>query len=259
MANSCPVTVMPPEPETWRYGDHRQQRVLLLRPDRPAAALLAFVHGGGWVGGAPEDGLAIVRSVADAGFAAASIGYRLAPAARHPDQAADVAAGFRAVIERLDLPPRQAVLSGHSAGAQLVFWLAFEQTVAARSGWDPRALAGLVGISGVFDLCRAGRVAVMARDWIRPAFGDESGWAAASPLSRVTGGLPPVLLLNAEKDWGLHRQGELMCQALTAAGVACARQVIRDRNHLSVVQRFGEDGDPAVGLVTAFLRRLTTS
>ncbi len=229
---------------------------MLLPPAAIPATWLVFVHGGGWVSGAPEDGLPILRAAVAAGCGGASIGYRLAPEVTHPGQARDVAHGVSHLLEALALPPEQVVLSGHSAGAQLLFWLAFERATARSAGWDPAAMAGLVGLSGVFDLPRAGRVAVMRRDWIRPAFGDESDWAAASPLCIVTGDLPPVLLLNAEQDWGLPRQGEQLLAALQAAGVSAARETIPERNHLSIVERFGEPGDPAAAAVLSFVRRV---
>jgi acetyl esterase/lipase len=250
---------MPPQSAMLAYGDHPQQRALVLLPDTAPTALLLFIHGGGWISGAPEDGLPVLNAAVRAGFAAASIGYRLAPEAVHPEHANDVADGVAAAAQQLDVPFDQVVLSGHSAGAQLIFWLAFERTTALRAGWDPSELAGLVGISGVFDLTRAARVAVMRRDWIRPAFGDESEWDAASPLSIVTGGLPEVLLLNAERDWGLHRQGERLAAALRESGVSCDRQVVPDRNHLSVVQRFGEAGDPAAAGVISLVRRVVAA
>ena len=243
--------------ESLRYGDHPKQRILLLRSGLQPAPLVVFVHGGGWVAGEPEDGLPILRAVAAAGFDGASVGYRLAPEVKHPDLARDVAAGLGYLLRHLDVNPHHVVASGHSAGAQLLFWLAFERQAAIAAGWNPADLAGLVGLSGVFDVHRAARVAIMRRDWIRPAFGGEENWRAASPLELVRGGLPPVLLLNAEQDWGLHRQGDLLVERLTAAGVLVSRHVIEDRNHMTIVQRFGEPDDPAAALVIGFVQRVS--
>ena len=85
--------------------------------------LVIFVHGGGFVGGDKSMEDAYVAPVIDAGYAAASLDYRLSGEAPFPAAVQDVKAAvrfLRANAVRYGLDPGRFAAWGESAGGYLV-------------------------------------------------------------------------------------------------------------------------------------------
>ncbi|MCC7492242.1 MAG: alpha/beta hydrolase [Fimbriimonadaceae bacterium] len=230
------------------YGPAARQELELYRP--PTAApwpVLVFFHGGGWVSGELEEYQQLGTALAAGGFLTAVVTYRLAPSHPHPAQIADAARAVgwlwqQAAAEGGD--PTRLLLCGHSAGAQLATLLAADAAWLAPYGVPRPALRGVVGISGVYHLPWAARVAWMCRIWIRPCFGHrQEAWEAASPTLQVVAGEPPHWLHNAARDWGLHRHSRELASRLAEQGTAVWHTVSGDGNHVSVIQAVGAPGD----------------
>lgn len=174
--------------ETIAYGSDQDQQIDLWRSRSPTPApLIIFVHGGAWQHGSKQT--ATGRWKPDhymgQGYNFASIDYRLVPKASVEDQASDVAAAVKALIDRADKYPfdrKKIILMGHSAGAHLV----------ALVGTDPRYLEG-VGLT--MDDIRA----VIALD------------GAAYDVPRQMREGPPVMRSNYDTVFGaeLERQRKL--------------------------------------------------
>lgn len=112
---------------------------LVLPPAKPAETdhhypLVAYVHGGGYIGGSPLLDVteqrnsfgAALKVLLDDGFAVASLGYRLAREAGWPAQITDVMTGLRFLSlhgNHWKVEGRQAGICGHSAGARLAVLL----------------------------------------------------------------------------------------------------------------------------------------
>lgn len=82
----------------------------------------AFIHGGGWVEGSRQQVTSKLSPLLDAGFAVASIDYRLSSDARFPAAVQDAKAAVRWVranAARLGLDPDSIAAWGESAGANL--------------------------------------------------------------------------------------------------------------------------------------------
>ncbi len=250
------------EPETLPYGPAEAQRVDLHGTGGTQAPVLVFIHGGGWVSGSPADFRSLGQALARQGILTACVGYRLAPAHRHPAQIGDVAAAVALLQQALPErggDVRRLVIGGHSAGGHLAALLALEPRHLIACGGDPSGLVGVAGLSGVYDLARAGGVTWMRQRWVVPTFGaDIDEWAAASPVNRVRRGAPPFWLANAEKDWGLHRHAVTLRERLAACGVSVEQVVAREANHLSIAARLGRDDDPTTASLLAFCRRCWT-
>ena len=119
---------------TWDDGKKEIVVRLVLPPDtgdqKALFPLVAFVHGGGFIGGDPfmeipgkpgSFGEAFT-ALLDEGFAVASIGYRLAREAGWPAPVSDVLCGLRFLTlhgKHWGVDTRQTGISGHSAGARL--------------------------------------------------------------------------------------------------------------------------------------------
>jgi acetyl esterase/lipase len=107
----------------------RQTLDLLLPKDRASKKrpMVVFVHGGGWMSGKKEDGLAIIRAIAATGdYATATINYRLTQEAGWPSQIHDCKAAIRFLRGKADeygVDPDKIGVMGASAGGHLVAML----------------------------------------------------------------------------------------------------------------------------------------
>jgi arylformamidase len=133
------------------YGEHRQQILDIYHPHQPvasAAAVLVFLHGGGFRTGAPADNAYQGRAALLAGAMYVAMGYRLAPGTRFPDSVDDVEQGLlwlHANIAARGGDPERLFVAGHSAGAMLAAWAALRQ-----SALPVDLIKGAVLISGVY-------------------------------------------------------------------------------------------------------------
>jgi acetyl esterase/lipase len=91
-------------------------------PIRRPAPVIVFLHGGGWSGGTRTTGPDFKRYFAGAGFAMASIEYRLTPSITFPANVEDVRTAVRwlkANAAALPIDPERICLWGTSAGGHL--------------------------------------------------------------------------------------------------------------------------------------------
>src|SRR5581483_6356595 len=126
----------------------RRQTLDLYMPAKRAAKppLVVFIHGGFWTLSDDEFGIgpAFAEGLLPSGVAVAVVRYRLAPAAKHPAQAEDVAAAIAYLAraaEKHGYDPKRIYLAGHSAGAHLAALVALDPKYLAAHGLSPQALA----------------------------------------------------------------------------------------------------------------------
>lgn len=148
--------------------------------------IIVFIHGGAWQSGDKRAGRRIQDTFLRAGYAFASINYRLAPGARVSEAAADVAAAVAHLVEhaeRYRLRPDGIVLLGHSAGAQLAALVATDHSYLDAVGVAPQRLKLVVLLDGAAldaeqEMARPG-----ARRSYGAAFGDQPAmWRRVSPI-----------------------------------------------------------------------------
>lgn len=99
------------------YGAAERERYDLFFPEGEPKGLFVFVHGGYWKARSKSDWSHFATGALAHGFAAALIGYPLAPEARISEITASVSAGIAAVADKVGGTIR---LAGHSAGGHLV-------------------------------------------------------------------------------------------------------------------------------------------
>jgi acetyl esterase/lipase len=213
--------------------------------------MLIFVHGGGWTAGDKGEvvaGVEVYRNIgrfaAAHGIGAAVINYRLQPRVTWREQVADVARAVRWVhghAEALGGDPDALFLSGHSAGAQLIAYVALNPAPLAELGLSPKALCGVIPVSGAgYDLTDETTYELGARRSYyerRFAAGEPDGvWQReASAMSFLSPDAPPFLLLHGTREWkSLRYQNRLLDQALRRAGVPSRLRVAR-QTHASMV------------------------
>lgn len=130
---------------TARVATRGEERDLTLRLVLPPEAdhagpypVVAYVHGGGFIGGNPRLNVLGDRSISkrlkdllDEGFAVASLGYRLAREAGWPAPVSDTLCGLRFLHQHgghWDLDGARIGVTGHSAGARIAGLLALVES-----------------------------------------------------------------------------------------------------------------------------------
>ncbi len=229
------------------------------------APLVLFVHGGGWKRGDKSmvSGSAKLTHWQDAGYAVASINYRLVPDATVEQQASDVAtsvAYFRTNAVKFGIDPKRIILIGHSAGAHLVALVGTDPQWLAGAGLAQSDLQGVIPLDGAaYDVAaQMGENARILGDTYEQAFGtDPVRQAALSPTRHAEApNAPAFLILHVDREDGT-RQSEALAAALQAAGtdVQIARIPGRGlKGHMEINRKLGEADYPATPLVDKFLR-----
>ena len=92
------------------------------------------------------------------GLAAAAINYRLVPGATVEDEAADVAASLKYLIDHaaaLGIDPSRIVLMGHSAGAHLVALVGTDERYLKAADLSFASISGVIPVDGAaYDVPR---------------------------------------------------------------------------------------------------------
>lgn len=177
--------------------DGLDQTMHLYAPEPLAAARpgVLFVHGGGWAGGCATWHLRQACALAELGYVAATMDYRLAPEHRWPAPLDDVRGAvqwLRANAERLSLDPERLVVAGGSAGGHLAALAALEPA---------NALAGAILWYPAVDL-RHFIALELGPERLGDLFGEVSDdlLRATSPTELVHSRCPPVLTLCGDRD-----------------------------------------------------------
>ncbi len=166
---------------------------------------LLEVHGGAWRRGDFHEIAHFNTYFANAGYQVATINYRLAPEFSSPAQAEDIHAALawlRAHAKELNIDTNNFVLSGRSAGAQLVLATAYTN---AESG-----IKGVAAFYGPTDMFwtynHPDNMLIMdSRQVQRDFLGGTPGqvpqrYTAESPLLNVNSTSTPTLLVHGSND-----------------------------------------------------------
>jgi acetyl esterase len=191
--------------------------------NRPAVVV---VHGGAWTIGDKSWFAQQGNQLAERGFVAFSINYRLAPAHTYPAAVEDVEAAvewMRKHAKEYGVDPQRIGALGGSAGAHLVGLLA---TVGKGSLEKGHRIAAAVSWSGPMDFVSlAPAAATPAGGSFRTFLGClpdacPDTYAAASPVTHVDKTDAPMLIVNSANELVPKSQADAMKAALDQAGVA---------------------------------------
>jgi len=212
------------------------------------------IHGGGWDGGDRDQVAGIARRLAKRGYVAVNTTYRLAPGSIFPAQLQDVQQAvlwMRAHAADYRIDPGRIGSFGYSAGAHLAALLGGVGEKGAL-GKPGAAVQAVVAGGTPTDLTKwpAGKLVPQLIGGVRADKLAE--YQAASPVSYVDAGDPPVFLYHGGMDKLVPiDHSEDYKALLDAAGVPCELFVLRGRGHIAA---FLTDG-PAVEAGIEFLDR----
>jgi acetyl esterase/lipase len=226
------------------------QRVAMdvVRPKAPGAQPLPailLVHGGGFRAGSRESYLPMAAKLAQRGYVAATVSYRLAPRHQYPAAVEDVKAAVRflkANAARFNLDPERIGAMGGSAGGHLVLFLGLTADVAELEGSGPNRdqssrVACVVNYYGPTDFTQSYAKSVDAAD-VLPLFlgGDlksnRLAHQVSSPLNWVTPRAAPTLSIHGTEDkYVAYEHSVWLTERLLAAGVPAELETISGAGH----------------------------
>jgi acetyl esterase/lipase len=226
--------------------DERRQSFDLYLPAKSVGKppLLIFIHGGFWLLSDDEYriGPSIAENLVQEGVAVALVRYRLAPGNRYPVQAQDVAAAVAALVKSADkygYDQKRIYLAGHSAGGQLASLVSLDRAYLASQGLRADAIAGVISLSGLYDLNPTWDVSENQKSATEKTFGnDTTTLKRASPMHHVRADAPPFLILTAFQDFrGFALDARRFADALRNAGNRKVQQLmVKGVDHFTVVK-----------------------
>jgi acetyl esterase/lipase len=205
---------------------------------------VVFIHGGAWRAGSRTSHHDDVRDMANRGFVAASVDYRLAPAHRFPAQVQDVKCAIRVLRAHADqyrVDPDHIAVWGISAGGHLALMLGVTQKqdgLEGDGGWPEQssAVQAVIAYYPRTDLAAVGFSDTVQKDHVNFLGGTlaevPDQYRKASPITYVAPGDAPTLILQGTKDPRVPlTQTTRMIEALTKAGVAGHAELIFGAGH----------------------------
>jgi arylformamidase len=264
------VQVAPaPGKQTLAYGSDALQQLDYwpAQSGNKRAPLVLFVHGGGWKRGSKDNASGPWKAphYTQAGYAYASINYRLVPAATVEQQAADVAASLRYLIgnaAKLGFDPSRIVIMGHSAGAHLVALVGTDEQYLKGAGLSFASIDGVLPIDGAaYDVPRqmadGGK---FMSDTYEQAFGtDPARQRALSPtLHAQAPNAPAFLIIHVMRKDGVAQSKELE-SALRKGGTRAERREFPGtglKGHGEINRSLGDPAYAATPVVDEWLKRV---
>lgn len=206
------------------------------------------IHAGGWQLGNKKSYRDIVKELAEKGYTAATIEYRLTPDHKWPAQLEDVQKAiefFRANAAKLKIDPARFGVVGDDAGAHLALMLAL---TAAEKNEDKHRVQAVVNYFAPLDLREWRVTSAWVETKIRIGFlksseqviidflgtGDRTApiYAEVSPIMHVTAGAPPILtFIGSEDPLVPVAQAEAFHAALKKAGVEEELVIVEGQDH----------------------------
>jgi acetyl esterase/lipase len=218
----------------------------LARPREGAGPfpMVLCIHGGGFRAGSREEYNRLCVTLAQRGFIAATMDYRLAPKSQFPAAVHDCKAAvrwLRANATRWHGDASRLGVTGSSAGGHLVQFLGVTAGVAEFEGAENPGLSSavtcVVNVYGPSDFTRSYGKSVDAHEVLPLWLGGNLETARArhiqsSPLNWVTPNAAPTLIIHGTEDkYVAHEQGVWMRDRLAACGVDVEMLTLEGAGH----------------------------
>ncbi len=232
------------------YGDRSLRLDLVLpkvaKPDGHPAVIL--VHGGGWRAGSKANLFPLAERLAEAGYAAVPVEYRLSMEAPYPAAVEDLNDALHwlrgPAMDGLIDPDKIAIL-GCSAGAQLATLIGVKGDVQA-----------VINIDGIVSFIHPEAApewkGASANAWLGARDEHLERWKEASPLEHVSAHAAPTLFINSAIP-RFHAGRDDFMAALKAHGIMTESHTFEDSPHPFWL--FEPWFEPTVEKTKAFLER----
>jgi len=203
------------------------------------------VHGGAWTMGSRAQLAAIANALAENGYTAASISYRLAPKDPFPAQIYDCQAAvrwLRSNAKEFKLDPAHVGGFGYSAGGQLVALLGtlgdddFREAGVPADAPSARLQAVVAG-GAPCDFRRLPTDSKRIAYWLGGTRSEKpDAYRVASPAAFISADDPPMFFFHGARDFLVPIRSPLrMVELLKDAGVAAEMHTIPDAGHIEAL------------------------
>lgn len=249
----CSAFAAPPDSVLWEEGivystpDGESLALNIARPKaesglRPA---VLCIHGGGFRAGKRESYDALCIKLAEKGFVAATVTYRLAPQHQFPAAVHDCKAAVRWLrgnASKYKIDPRKIGVTGGSAGGHLAQFLGVTAHVPQFEGTGGNAdqsssVACVVNVYGPSDFTKSYGKSVDAHEVLPLWFGGNletelKRHIIGSPLYWVTPDAAPTLCIHGTEDkYVAHEQAVWLVDKLKAATVEAELLTLAGAGH----------------------------
>ena len=236
------------------YADDKDRLDVFMPRAETNVPVVVYFHGGALQNGTKAIGEGLARQLTAHGIGIVSANYRLSPAVMHPAHMEDATAAFvwtKKNIETYGGDPNRVFVAGHSAGAYLAALMALDPSYLAAHGMKLSDIRGTIPISPFLYVEEQD----VAPSRSKTVWGtDEDVWLQASVTPYIGSGKPPMLFIYADGDalWRREKNDRLKVE-LMAHGNKVFLEQIADRTHGSVNSKMGEDHDPGMMQIAAFV------
>jgi acetyl esterase/lipase len=269
-ASSLPADVVYCPGLTYRSVGKVELKLDLASPKKgkgPFPAVL-LIHGGGWLTGDRKSNTPLLWKLAQEGYVAVSVSYRLAPAHPFPAAVHDVKAAvrwLRASADKYRIDPNRIAALGYSSGGHLACLLGVPVPVKELEGQDDlkghsSKVQAVVCYYGITDLERLHQNSRFLTRYAAETFlggtpkqvGDR--YVMASPTSHVSKGMVPTLLIHGTADTVVpFEQSQRYAKQLKEAGREVEFLVLEGAGHNVGSGVGGEHGQKADDAALRFL------
>jgi acetyl esterase/lipase len=242
------------------YGEDPRQRLDVYSPRQALhRPVVIFWYGGSWTMGSKANYRFVAAALAARGFVTVVPDYRLYPAVSFPafcEDGAHALAWVEAHAQEFGGDPQRIVLMGHSAGAHMAAFIAYNHAFDEQAGAETQSIVGLVALSGPYAL--APDTPVLHATF--PAPYTIADW---QPLRFVDARSPPTLLLHGLADKEVYPRHTLaLNDALLANHVRVEMKLYPQGRHADTVAPFAwlaRHRSPAYEDSVAFIESVTRS
>ena len=249
-----------------RVGDHQLLLDLYIPNDVDQRGLIVWVHGGAWRSGS-KDSVPLTPLI-KAGYAIASVDYRLSPVARFPAQVHDIKAAIRflrAQSRDLGINTDKIIIAGSSAGGHLAALVGVSNGHRELEGSVGNHLDQSSAVQAIIDLYGPTNFMTILDQSTPHGLGvripalqlllggqpeDKSDLARlASPVFHVDERDPPLLLIHGDQDpqvpinqshelQGRYEELKLPVQLIVVHGGAHGGPQFSDAERMQLMEEF---------------------
>jgi acetyl esterase/lipase len=237
-----------------QYGA-RCMKLDVYKPAGDKLPVVVLVHGGGWKSGYRSEFVPMAVRLAQRGFAAVTVSYRLSGEALYPAAVQDVQAAVRWVrahAAEYGLDPQRIALAGGSAGGQIA-------SLAGVTASDVRAIISIDGLSDFTSELAlkyeddAKKTPSSAGGWFGGRYAEKTSlWREASPIQYVHAGMPAILFIGSAQPRFSAGREDMMAR-MAQVGVASDKLILPDTPHSFWL--FDPWLQPTVDAAVAFLQQ----
>ncbi len=242
------------------------------KANKPAPAVL-LVHGGGWMSGTRSHQEPMATHLANSGFVAVTVEYRLSPEAKYPAGMSDLHAAvrwLRANAGEYGIDEERIAILGCSSGAQMAALLGVMTHAPdyVADGPNPSVssrVQAIVNIDGIVSFTTPmalkhendpAKQPSAAEAWFGGRYEQATGlWEQASPLAYVGNQTPPTLFINSSQP-RFHAGRDDYIARLEGAGVYSEVHTLPNTPHPFWL--FDPWFESTAFWVTTFLERVLT-